>query len=60
MDESVEFVITVPEPLGAELAYNTRARTTLGVLTQLIAGARQKIVLAVPFIQGERSLIDGH
>ena len=59
MNESVEFVITVPEPLGAELAYNTRARTTLGVLTQLIAGARQKIVLAAPFIQVERSLING-
>ena len=59
MNELVEFVITVPEPFGAELAYKTRARTTLGVLTQLIAGARQKIVLAAPFIQVERSLIDG-
>ena len=57
MNELVEFVITVPEPFGAELAYKTRARTTLGVLTQLIAGARQKIVLAAPFIQAERSLI---
>lgn len=59
MSESVEFVITIPEPFGAELAYKTRARTTLGVLTQLIAGARQKIVLAAPFIQVERSLIEG-
>ena len=45
MNELIEFVITVPEPFGAELAYKTRARTTLGVLTQRIAGARQKIVL---------------
>ncbi len=59
MNELVEFVITVPEPFGAELAYRSRARTTLGVLTQLIAGARQKIVLAAPFIQAERSLIKG-
>lgn len=59
MSELVEFVITVPEPFGAELAYRSRARTTLGVLTQLIAGARQKIVLAAPFIQAERSLING-
>lgn len=59
MSELIEFVITVPEPFGAELAYKTRARTTLGVLTQLIAGARQKIVLAAPFIQVERSLIGG-
>lgn len=59
MNELIEFVITVPAPFGAELAYRTRARTTLGVLTQLIAGAKQKIVLAAPFIQAERSLIDG-
>ena len=59
MSESVEFVITIPEPFGAELAYKTRARTTLGVLTQLIAGARQKIILAAPFIQAERSLTEG-
>lgn len=59
MNELIEFVITIPEPFGAELAYKTRARTTLGVLTQLIAGARQKIVLATPFIQAERSLIEG-
>ena len=59
MNELIEFVITVPEPFGAELAYKTRARTTLGVLTQLIAGARQKIVLAAPFNQVERSLIEG-
>ena len=55
MDESIEFVITVPEPFGIELAYKTRARTTLGVLIQLIANARQKIVLGAPFIQAERS-----
>ena len=59
MNELIEFVITVPEPFGVELAYKTRARTTLGVLTQLIAGAQQKIVLASPIIQAERSLIEG-
>ena len=59
MNDSIEFVITAPEPFGAELAYRTRSRTTLGVLIQLIAGARQKIVLAAPFIQVERSLING-
>ena len=59
MDELIEFVITIPEPFGAELAYKTRTRTTLGVLTQLTATARQRIVLAAPFIQVERSLIQG-
>lgn len=59
MVELVELVITVPEPFGMELAYSTRARTTLGVLTQLIAGAQQKVILAAPFIQVERSLVEG-
>ena len=59
MCELIEFVITVPESFGAELSYKTRARTTLGVLTQLIAGAQQNIVLATPFIHAERSLIEG-
>lgn len=59
MDELIEFVITVPEPFGAELAYKTRTRTTLGVLTQLIACAQGELVLAAPFIQAERSLIAG-
>lgn len=59
MNDLIELVITIPEPFGVELAYNTRTRTTLGVLTQLIAGAHQKIVLAAPFIQPERSLMAG-
>jgi phosphatidylserine/phosphatidylglycerophosphate/cardiolipin synthase-like enzyme len=46
-----EFVITVPEPYGAELAYRARARTTLGVLTQLIAQAERNLVIAAPFVQ---------
>ena len=43
--------------MGQNSHIKLRARTTLGVLTQLIAGARQKIVLVAPFIQAERSLI---
>lgn len=46
----VEFVITAPAPYGAEMAYRARARTTLGVLTQLIAQAQQCVVIATPFI----------
>ena len=45
--------------LGQNLHTKLGARTTLGVLTQLIAEAQHKIVLAAPFIQAERSLIDG-
>lgn len=48
---TVEFVITAPEPYGAELAVRTRARMTLGVLTQLVAQADHYLVIAAPFIQ---------
>ena len=54
-----EFVITPPDPYGAELAYITRARLTLGVLTQLIAQAKQSLVLASPFIQPNSGLDSG-
>jgi phosphatidylserine/phosphatidylglycerophosphate/cardiolipin synthase-like enzyme len=47
----VEFVITVPEPFGAELAYRARARTSLGVLAQLISQAERYLVIAAPYIQ---------
>ena len=55
----VEFVITVPEPYDAELAYRARARTTLGVITQLIAQAQHRVVIAAPFIQPHESLESG-
>jgi phosphatidylserine/phosphatidylglycerophosphate/cardiolipin synthase-like enzyme len=54
-----EFVITAPEPYGAALAYRTKARLTLGVLTQLIAQARQSLVIAAPFIQPNSGLDSG-
>ena len=46
----VEFVITAPAPYGAEMAYRARARTTLGVLTQLIAQAERYVVISAPFV----------
>lgn len=49
--EMVEVVITPPEQYGTQLAYNIRARTTLGVFTQLIAQANNHILIASPFIQ---------
>lgn len=54
-----EFVITAPEAYGAELAYRTRARMTLGALTQLVAQARQSLVIAAPFIQSDSGLDGG-
>lgn len=53
---SVELVITAPEPYASELAYATRARITLGVLIQLFVEARQKIVIAAPFVQSHAIL----
>lgn len=47
----VQLVITASEPYGAELASRTRCRMTLGVLTQLLAESKSKIVIAAPFLQ---------
>lgn len=58
-DPQVEFVITVPEPYGAKLAYRARARTTLGVLTQLVSQAQQSLVIAAPFLQSSETLDRG-
>ena len=57
--DNTEFVITAPEPYGAELAYKTRARLTLGALTQLVAQAKQSLVIASPFIQPNSGIDSG-
>lgn len=54
-----EFVITAPEPYGAELAYRARARSTLGVLTQLIAQAERQLVISAPYIQSREGVDAG-
>ncbi len=55
----VEFVITAPEPYGAQLAYRARARMTLGVLTQLVSQAQQSLVIVAPFLQSAEALDRG-
>jgi phosphatidylserine/phosphatidylglycerophosphate/cardiolipin synthase-like enzyme len=55
----IELVITAPEPYGALLAYRTRSRNTLGVLTQLIAKAKREVVLSAPYLQSGYGLSDG-
>jgi phosphatidylserine/phosphatidylglycerophosphate/cardiolipin synthase-like enzyme len=57
--QASEFVITAPDPYGAQLAYRARARTTLGVLTQLVAQATHSLVIAAPFIQPSKGLETG-
>lgn len=55
----VEIVLTVPEPFGAQLVSKFGARTTLGVLTELLASAQGHVVIASPFIQGTEGLVAG-
>ena len=52
----VELVITPPKVYGSRLAQNIGARTTIGVLTQLIANSRTSILIASPFYQTYRGI----
>lgn len=49
--DRVELVITPPKIYGSKLAQSIGARTTIGVLTQLIANSRTSILIASPFYQ---------
>lgn len=51
VESAVELVVTAPEPFGASLAYRIRCRTTIGVLTQIIAESASHIIIASPFMQ---------
>ncbi len=49
--KEVQIVITMPGSDGMRIAHQIGARTTLGVLTTLIAQAQHSLVLAAPFMQ---------
>jgi len=51
-----ELVITPPKQYGDQLAQRMSARTTLGVLTQLVAGAEVHIMIASPFFQASEGV----
>lgn len=51
MEDSVELVMTIPEPYSAQLVYKMGCRTTIGTLVQLLAQARRRIIISAPFIQ---------
>lgn len=53
---NVQLVITVAEPDGIRIAHEVGARTTLGVLTTLVAQAERSLILAAPFIQAGAAL----
>src|SRR5690349_4028838 len=52
----VQIVITVPGTDGMRIAHELGTRTTLGVLTTLIAQAEHTLVLAAPFMQAGEGL----
>lgn len=56
---AVEVVVTVPESLDATFVSRFGMRTTLGVLTELLACAHREVVLGAPFVQGEEGLLAG-
>lgn len=51
METYVEVVVTAPEALPRDLLIPTAMRTTLGVLVQLMAESRSRVVFASPFLQ---------
>lgn len=50
-DNTVELVITPPEPYGSWLAHHFQIRMTIGVIIQLIAQAQNHILIASPFFE---------
>ena len=56
MKSDAQLVITAPAPYGPILANKTGARLTLGVLTQLISGARSTLIISAPYIQNSFGL----
>lgn len=56
---TAELVMTVPEPYGAYLAYQARCRTTIGVLIELLAHAKRRVIMGAPFIQSSCGIGDG-
>ena len=59
MQQEAQLVITAPQPYGTELAYRTRCRTTLGVLTQLMAQAKTHVIISAPFLQAGEGISSG-
>ncbi|MCL4554913.1 MAG: phospholipase D family protein [Actinobacteria bacterium] len=55
----MEVVVTVPQPFGNDLAAQFGLRTTLGVLTELLASSKERVIIGAPFIQGEEGLHAG-
>jgi phosphatidylserine/phosphatidylglycerophosphate/cardiolipin synthase-like enzyme len=57
-ESRLELVLTLPDLYGTPL-YQAGTRTTTGVLTQIVAGARRRVVFAAPFMQAGYGLSTG-
>lgn len=55
-EKPVRLVITSPSKLGVEFSSNIEARTTAGVLSELLAESKHKVILSSPYIQGIETL----
>ena len=53
-----EFVITAPSEISTHLTFKLGARTTLGVLIELISESKHELIIASPFIQASKELED--
>lgn len=51
VDSTAALVITAPAEMIGRLAYSARCRQTLGVLTELIATASDRLIISAPFLQ---------
>jgi phosphatidylserine/phosphatidylglycerophosphate/cardiolipin synthase-like enzyme len=58
-DAQTQLVITTPRRYGVDLAEYAGCRTTLGVLTELFVKAKNKVVVAAPFLQEGAGLSGG-
>lgn len=52
-------MITAPPEYAPTLAYRTRCRTTLGVLTEVLAEAQRHVLITAPFFQHGYGLSGG-
>jgi phosphatidylserine/phosphatidylglycerophosphate/cardiolipin synthase-like enzyme len=50
-NSEIEFVITVPEEISAELCIKTNARQTISVLIDIFLKAKKYVILSSPFLQ---------
>lgn len=50
-ESNVEFVVTIPSELSPYTSYKLDARTTMGVIVELIIQSTQYLTIAFPFVQ---------